>query len=37
MTWRLKVQGVAFVLIVLGALALAGAADWVDAISGLGW
>ncbi len=37
MTWRLKVQGVLFALVVLGALALASGASWVDAFSGLGW
>jgi hypothetical protein len=30
MTWRLKLQGVVFVVVVLGALALAAAANWVD-------
>ena len=30
MTWRFKVQGVVFALVVLGALALAAAANYVD-------
>ena len=39
MTWRLKVQGVVFALVVLGALALAAGATWVDALTGFdyGW
>jgi hypothetical protein len=30
MTWRLKVQGVVFVVIILAVLALAAGATWVD-------
>lgn len=30
MTWRYRVQGVIFALIVFGALVLAAAADWTD-------
>jgi hypothetical protein len=30
MTWRFKVQGVVFAIVVLAALALAAAANWVD-------
>ena len=30
MTWKLKVQGVVVAAMVLGAVALAAAADWVD-------
>lgn len=30
MTWRFKVQGVVVAVLVLGTLALAAAADWVD-------
>ena len=37
MTWRLKVQGVVFALVVLGALALSSGAGWVDAFSGIDW
>lgn len=33
MTWRFKVQGVAVALLMLGALAVASGAQWVDA----GW
>jgi hypothetical protein len=33
MTWGIKVQRVAFALIVLAALALASGANWVDALS----
>jgi hypothetical protein len=35
MTWRFKVQGVVFSLILMGALALAAGAQWVDAVAGL--
>lgn len=35
MTWRNKVQGVVAAGVVLGMLALAGGAGWVDEI--LGW
>jgi hypothetical protein len=37
MTWRLKVQGVVFALVVLGTLALAAGATWVDAVTGFDW
>jgi hypothetical protein len=37
MTWKLKVQGVVFALVVLGALALASGAQYIDAFSALGW
>jgi hypothetical protein len=37
MTWRLKVQGVVFALVVLGALALAGGAAWVEAFADSLW
>ena len=37
MTWRLKVQGVVFSLLVLGLLALAVCAQWVDEVAGLDW
>ena len=37
MTWRLKVQGVVFALVVLGALALATGSQWTDALSALDW
>ena len=30
MTWRLKVQGVVIAVLILGALALAAGATWVD-------
>lgn len=32
MTWRQKVQGVAFAVLVLGALAMSAGAGWVDAL-----
>jgi hypothetical protein len=32
MTWRLKVQGVVFTVVMLGILALAGGASWIDGI-----
>jgi len=35
MTWRYRVQGVLLTLVVLGALALAAGADFVDLGSGL--
>jgi hypothetical protein len=35
MTWRLKVQGVVFALVVLCALAIAAGAGWVDAVDSL--
>jgi hypothetical protein len=40
MTWRFKVQGVVFALVVLGALAVAAGDGWVDdllAMLGLGY
>jgi hypothetical protein len=37
MTWRLKVQGVVFSLMVFGLLALAVGAQWVDAVAELDW
>jgi len=37
MTWRFRVQGAVFSLLVLGALALAAGAQWVDAFAGLDW
>ncbi len=37
MTWRFKIQGVVVALLVLGALALAAGAQWVDAFSSLDW
>ena len=33
MTWRLKVQGVIFTVVMLGILALASGATWIDAMS----
>ena len=32
MTWRFKVQGVVFAVTMLGVLALAGGASWVDGL-----
>jgi len=37
MTWRFKVQGAFFSLMVLGVLALAVGAQWVDGLAGLDW
>lgn len=37
MTWRYKVQGVAFASLVLGGLALAAGAAWIDNLLGLLW
>ena len=37
MTWGSKVRGVAFVLGVVAAVALASGADWVTAFAGLAW
>jgi hypothetical protein len=38
MTWRFKVQGVVIAVLILGALALAAGATWVDSFDfGLGW
>jgi cobalamin synthase len=33
MTWRLKVQGVFFTVVMLGILALAAGASWIDGMS----
>lgn len=30
MTWRLKVQGVVLAIVILGTLALAAGADWIN-------
>ena len=37
MTWGFKVQRLAFALVVLGALALASGANWVDLDNLLSW
>jgi hypothetical protein len=37
MTWRFKVQGVVITLLVLGALALAAGANWVESYSYWTW
>lgn len=37
MTWRFKVQGLVFTVILMGALALAAGAQWVDAFASLDW
>jgi hypothetical protein len=38
MTWRFKVQGVVIAILILGALALAAGATWVDSYDfGWGW
>jgi hypothetical protein len=37
MTWRFKVQRVAFALMVFGLLALASGASWIEAMAGLDW
>jgi hypothetical protein len=37
MTWGMKVQRVAFALVVVAALALAAGANWVNAFDGLSW
>ena len=36
MTWRFKVQGVVITILVLGALAVAAGAQWIDS-SDFGW
>ena len=36
MTWRFKVQGVVIAVLILGALALAAGATWVDTVD-FGW
>jgi len=37
MTWRQKVQGVAFAVLVLGALAMSAGAGWLDAAATWVW
>ena len=37
MTWGIKVQRVAFALMVLGLLALASGASWIEAMASLDW
>jgi hypothetical protein len=37
MTWRFKVPGVVFALVVLGTLALASGASWVEAFADWAW
>ena len=37
MTWRFKVQGVVIAVMILGALALAAGATWVDDFGGFSW
>ena len=37
MTWRLKVQGVFVSLLVLGAIAVASGATWVESYGLFGW
>jgi hypothetical protein len=37
MTWGIKLQRVAFALAVVGALALASGADYVNAFCGFAW
>jgi len=37
MTWRVRVQGLLVALAVLGALALAAGADYIDALSWWSW
>jgi hypothetical protein len=37
MTWGIRVQRLAFALMVLAALALASGANWIDAMAGLDW
>jgi len=37
MTWRFKVQGVVFAIVVLGALALAAGASWIDTSDWFYW
>jgi hypothetical protein len=37
MTWRFKVQRVAFALMVFGLLALASGASWIEAMAELDW
>jgi hypothetical protein len=37
MTWRMKVQRVAFALGIVAILALAAGANWIDAFCGSSW
>jgi hypothetical protein len=37
MTWRFKVRGVVFALVIMGALALASGAQFIDSFTGLDW
>ena len=37
MTWRFKVQSLVFTVILMGMLALAAGATWVDAVAALDW
>ncbi len=37
MTWRLKVQGVVVAVLILGALALAAGADWINTMAFYYW
>jgi len=37
MTWGIKVRKVASVLVVVGALALASGADWINAFARFAW
>ena len=37
MTWGIKVQRAAFALMVLGLLALASGASWIEAMASLDW
>jgi hypothetical protein len=37
MTWGIKVRRVAFMLMVIGTLALASGADWIDWFSCFAW
>ncbi len=37
MTWGIKVQRVAFALMVLGLLALSSGASWIEAVASLDW
>jgi hypothetical protein len=37
MTWGIKVQRAAFALMVVGLLALASSASWIEAMASLDW
>ena len=37
MTWGIKIQRVAFALMVLGLLALSSGASWIEAVASLDW